>query len=79
MLGDKEPFDFIDDKEMWWKLKGIVQPKIKIPTLITHLMSFQTHKTDYRLKSESFLTLHRQQCNWHTFKDQKSNKDIIKK
>ncbi len=64
--------------------KGIVQPKILIMLLITHphvvsnCKIFRTQFNIFLMKSESFLTLHRQQCNWHTFKAQKGSKDIVK-
>ncbi len=55
-------------------VKGIVHTKMKILSLITHPYVVQTHKTFIHLhtqikiflmKSESFLTLHRQQRNWN--------------
>ncbi len=54
--------------------KGLVHPKMKIMSLITHPMSFQTRKTFVHLQNtnkdvfdeiESYLTLHRQQHNWN--------------
>ncbi len=55
-------------------LKGLVHPRIKTLSLLT-LILFQTHKTFifgtqiniFLMKSESFLTLLRQQCNYHVF------------
>ncbi len=60
----------------YWKVfKGIVHPKIKILPLITHprvvpnlqdLRSSSEHKIKIILmKSQNFLTLHKQQCFYH--------------
>ncbi len=43
-------------------------------------MSFQTHKTQIKIflmKSDNFLTLHRQQWNWHV-QAQKGSQDVDK-
>ncbi len=51
---------------------GIVHPKMKIMSLITEphviprpLFIFWTQIKIFLMKSKSFLTLHRQQCNWN--------------
>ncbi len=44
--------------------KGIVHPKMKIPSSLASFI-FGTQIKIFMMKSETFLTLHRQQCNLH--------------
>ncbi len=67
-------------------IKGLVHPKWKFCQLLLTLMSFRTVRPSFifgiqmkifLMKSESFLTIHRQQSNWHV-RGQKDSKEIIK-